>query len=260
MFNDTYRLEVLWQPSSRSIMPKRKKKYKRVLLKISGEAFCPENSSGIDDAKFASIASEIKDVRNTGVEIAIVVGGGNILRGAILSKSGVDRTRADQLGMIATVINAIILQDSLKKLKIPACVLSAIQIQNIVEPYSVQKCLNCLKEGYVVIIAGGTGNPYFTTDTGAALRAIEIEADIFLKGTKVDGVYSDDPLTHQNAKKYIKLKYMDVLEKKLGVIDSTAISLSMENNLPIIVFNLKRKHNIKKAVTGSKIGTYIGNN
>ncbi len=241
-------------------MPKRKKKYKRVLLKISGEAFCPENSSGIDDAKFASIASEIKTVRNTGVEIAIVVGGGNILRGAILSKSGVDRTRADQLGMIATVINAIILQDSLKKLKIPACVLSAIQIQNIVEPYSVQKCLNCLKEGYVVIIAGGTGNPYFTTDTGAALRAIEIEADIFLKGTKVDGVYSDDPLTHQNAKKYIKLKYMDVLEKKLGVIDSTAISLSMENDLPIIVFNLKRKHNIKKAVTGSKIGTYIGNN
>ena len=241
-------------------MPQRKRKYKRVLLKISGEAFCPENSSGIDDAKFASIASEVKNARNTGVEIAIVVGGGNILRGAILSKSGVDRTRADQLGMIATVINAIILQDSLKKLKIPACVLSAIQIQNIVESYSVQECRNRLKEGDIVIIAGGTGNPYFTTDTGAALRAIEIEADIFLKGTKVDGVYSDDPLIHQNAKKYIKLKYMDVLEKRLGVIDSTAISLSMENNLPIIVFNLKRKHNIKKAVTGSKIGTYIGNN
>lgn len=241
-------------------MPKRKRKYKRVLLKISGEGFCPENSSGIDDAKFAAIAREIRNVRNTGVEIAIVVGGGNIIRGAILSKSGIDRTRADQLGMIATVINAIILQDSLKKLKIPACVLSAIQIQNIVEPYGAQKCLNCLKEGYVVILAGGTGNPYFTTDTGAALRAIEIEADIFLKGTKVDGVYSDDPLTNPNAKKYAKLKYMDILEKKLGIIDFTAISLSMENNLPIIVFNLRKKHNIEKAVIGSKIGTYIGNN
>jgi uridylate kinase len=241
-------------------MPKRKRKYKRVLLKISGEGFCPENSSGIDDAKFASIAREIRNVKNTGVEIAIVVGGGNIIRGAILSKSGIDRTRADHLGMIATVINAIILQDSLKKLKIPACVLSAIQIQNIVEPYGAQKCLNCLKEGYVVIIAGGTGNPYFTTDTGAALRAIEIEADIFLKGTKVDGVYSDDPLTNPNAKKYTKLKYMDILEKKLGIIDFTAISLSMENNLPIIVFNLRKKHNIEKAVIGSKIGTYIGNN
>ncbi len=241
-------------------MPKRKEKYKRVLLKISGEGFCSENSSGIDDTKFASIAREIRNVRNTGVEIAIVVGGGNIIRGAILSKSGIGRTRADQLGMIATVINAIILQDSLEKLKIPACVLSAIQIQNIVEPYGSQKCIKCLKEGYVVIIAGGTGNPYFTTDTGAALRAIEIEADIFLKGTKVDGVYSDDPLTNPNAKKYTKLKYMDVLEKKLGIIDFTAISLSMENNLPIIVFNIRKKHNIKKAVIGSKIGTYIGNN
>jgi uridylate kinase len=240
-------------------MPKRNRKYKRVLLKISGEGFCPENSSGIDNAKFASIAGEIRNVKNIGVEIAIVVGGGNILRGAVLSKSGVDRTCADQLGMVATVINAIILQDSLKKLKIPACVLSAIQIQHIVEPYSAQKCINLLKEGYIVIIAGGTGNPYFTTDTGAALRAIEIKADIFLKGTKVDGVYSKDPLTNPNAKKYTKLKYMDVLEKKLGIIDFTAISLSMENNLPIIVFNLRKKHNIKKAVIGNNIGTYIGN-
>jgi uridylate kinase len=241
-------------------MPKLKRKYKRVLLKISGEAFCAENSSGIDDAKFAFIAREIRNARTAGAEIAIVVGGGNILRGAILSKSGIDRTHADHLGMIATVINAIILQDSLKKLKIPACVLSAIQIQNIVEPYGVQKCLNCLKKGYVVIIAGGTGNPYFTTDTGAALRAIEIEADIFLKGTKVDGVYSDDPLSNPSANKYTKLKYMDVLEQKLGIIDFTAISLSMANNLPIMVFNIRKKHNIKKAIIGSKIGTYIGNN
>ena len=241
-------------------MPRSNKKYKRVLLKISGESFCSENSSGIDNAKFVTIAKEIRKVRNAGIETAIVVGGGNIIRGAILSKSGVDRTHADYLGMIATVINAIILQDSIKKLKIPACVLSAVQIQNIVEPYAAQKCLSYLKKGYVVIIAGGTGSPYFTTDTGAALRAIEIGADIFLKGTKVDGVYSDYPLTNPKAKKYIKLKYMDLLEKNLGIMDSTAVSLSMENNLPIIVFNLRKANNIEKAVLGNKIGTYIGNN
>ncbi len=241
-------------------MSKTIKKYKRVLLKISGEGFCSENATGIDSTKFASIAEEIRKVRRSRVEIAVVVGGGNILRGAKLSESGFDRTRADQLGMIATVINAIIFQDYLKKLKILSCVLSAIQIENIVEPYNVQKCLSYLDAGYVVIIAGGTGSPYFTTDTAAALRAIEIGADIFLKGTKVDGVYSDDPLINTNAKKYGKLKYMDVLEKNLGVIDSTAISLSMENNLPIIVFNLRGKHNIEKAIKGNKIGTYIGNN
>ncbi|MFQ5964833.1 MAG: UMP kinase [Candidatus Scalinduaceae bacterium] len=240
-------------------MSRVKKKYKRVLLKISGEGFCSENSSGIDNAKFASVAREIKNGRNAGVEIAIVVGGGNIIRGARLSKSGIDRTQADYLGMIATVINAIILKDSLEKLKISACVLSAIQIQNIVEPYSVQECLNRLEKGDVVIIAGGTGSPCFTTDTGAALRAIEINADIFLKGTKVDGVYSDDPLTNPKAKKYIRLKYMDVLEKNLGIMDSTAISLSMENNLPIIVFNLRKAHNIEKVIIGNKIGTHIGN-
>ena len=236
-----------------------KKKYKRVLLKISGEGFSSESVSGIDNAKFTSIAREIKNAKKLGVEIAIVVGGGNILRGATLSKSGVDRTRADYVGMIATVINAIILQDSLKKLKVPACVLSAIQIQNVVEPYVVQNCLNYLKEGCVVIIAGGTGNPYFTTDTGAALRAVEIGADVFLKGTKVDGVYSEDPLTNPKARKYTKLKHKDVLKENLGVIDSTAISLSKENNLPIIVFNLKKARNIEKAIIGNKIGTYIGN-
>ena len=187
------------------------------------------------------------------------MGGGNIIRGAELSKSGVDRARADQLGMIATNINAIILQDSLKKLKIPTSVLSAIQIQNIVESYTIQKCLSFLEKDYVVIIAGGTGNPFFTTDTAAALRAIEIGADIFLKGTKVDGVYSDDPVTNPRAKKYIKLEYMDVLTRNLGVMDSTAISLSMENKLPIIVFNFSKKDNIKKAIAGNKIGTYIGN-
>ncbi|OHB36613.1 MAG: UMP kinase [Planctomycetes bacterium GWA2_40_7] len=235
------------------------KKHKRVLLKISGEGFCSEKSSVIDNSRCNLMAREISSARKAGVEIAIIVGGGNIIRGAELSKSGVDRARADQLGMIATNINAIILQDSLKKLKIPTSVLSAIQIQNIVEPYTIQKCLSFLENGYIVIIAGGTGNPYFTTDTAAALRAIEIGADVFLKGTKVDGVYSDDPLTNPGAKKYIKLEYMDVLTKNLGVMDSTAISLSMENKLPIIVFNLMKKGNIKKAIVGNKIGTNIGN-
>ena len=236
-----------------------RKKYKRVLLKISGESFCSENLSGIDNARFLSIAREIKNAKKAGIEIAIVVGGGNIIRGAKLSKTGIARTQADYLGMIATVINAIILQDSLEKLKISACVLSAIHIQNVVEPYAVQKCISYLKEGSVVIIAGGTGNPYFTTDTGAALRAIEIGADVFLKGTKVDGVYTDDPLANPKAKKYVKLKHTEVLRKNLGVIDSTAISLSRENNLPIIVFNFRKTHNIAKAIAGSKVGTYIGN-
>jgi len=234
------------------------KKYKRVLLKISGEGFCPENLSGIDDKKFAAIAKEIKNAKKTGIEIAIVVGGGNIIRGAKLSKSGIARTQADYLGMIATVINAIILQDSLKKLKVSACVLSALHIWNVVEPYTAQKCINYLKEGSVAIIAGGTGNPYFTTDTGAALRAIEIGADVLLKGTKVDGVYTDDPLSNPKARKYEKLKHTEVLKENLGVIDSTAISLSRENNLPIIVFNLRKAHNIEKAIAGNKIGTYIG--
>lgn len=235
------------------------KKHKRVLLKISGEGFCSEKSPVIDYSKCNLLAREISSARKAGVEIAIVVGGGNIIRGAELSKSGVDRSRADQLGMIATNINAILLQDSLKKLKTPTSVLGAIQIQNIVESYTIHKCLSFLEKGYVVIIAGGTGNPYFTTDTAAALRAIEIGADVFLKGTKVDGVYSDDPVTNPRAKKYIKLEYMDVLTKSLGVMDSTAISLSMENKLPIVVFNLMKKGNIKKAIIGDKIGTYIGN-
>ena len=242
-------------------MPGKNKKYKRILLKISGEGFCSEGLAGINNEKFTSIAKEIKKAKSSGVEIAIVVGGGNIIRGATLSRSsGVDRTRADYLGMIATVINAIILQDTLKKQKVPACVLSAIHIQNVVEPYAVQKCISYLKEGNVVIIAGGTGNPYFTTDTGAALRAIEIGADALLKGTKVDGVYSDDPVTNPKAKKYEKLKHREVLDKNLRVIDTTAISLSMENDLPIVVFNLRKAHNIEKAIKGSKIGTYIGNN
>ena len=234
------------------------KKYRRVLLKISGEGFCSENSSVIDIPKCGLIAKEISSARDAGVEIAVVVGAGNIIRGSKLSQSGVERTRADQLGMIATNINAIVLQDSLEKLEIPTRVLSAIEIQGIVESYTVHKCRSFLENGFVVILAGGTGSPYFTTDTAAALRAIEIGADVFLKGTKVDGVYSDDPITNPKAKKYSRLEYMEVLNNNLEVMDTTAISLSMENKLPIVVFNLRKKNNIRKAIIGNKIGTYVG--
>ena len=235
------------------------KKLKRVLLKISGEGFCSENSSVIDIPKCNLIAGEISSARDTGVDIAIVVGAGNITRGSELNRAGVERTRADQLGMIATSINAIVLQDSLEKLKVPTKVLSAIEIQSIVEPYTIHKCRSFLEKGFVVILAGGTGSPYFTTDTAAALRAIEIGADVFLKGTKVDGVYSDDPVTNPKAKKYDRLEYMEALNNKLNVMDATAISLSMENKLPIIVFNLRKKNNISKAIIGDEIGTYVGN-
>ncbi|MHC4320765.1 MAG: UMP kinase [Planctomycetota bacterium] len=235
------------------------KKHKRVLLKISGEGFCSENSSVIDIPKCDLIAKEIRNARDTGVEIAVVVGAGNITRGSELSRLGVERTRADQLGMIATNINAIVLQDSLEKLKVPTRVLSAIEIQGIVEPYTIYKCRSLLEKGFAVILAGGTGSPYFTTDTAAALRAIEIGADAFLKGTKVDGVYSDDPITNPKAKKYDRLEYMEALSNKLNVMDATAISLSMENKLPIIVFNLRKKNNISKAIMGDEIGTYVGN-
>jgi len=235
------------------------KKLKRVLLKISGEGFCSENSTVIDIPKCDLIAEEISSARDAGVDIAVVVGAGNITRGSELSRVGVERTRADQLGMIATSINAIVLQDSLEKLKVPTKVLSAIEIQGIVEPYTIHKCRSFLEKGFVVILAGGTGSPYFTTDTAAALRAIEIGADVFLKGTKVDGVYSDDPVTNPKAKKYDRLEYMEVLNNKLNVMDATAISLSMENKLPIIVFNLRKKNNISKAIIGGEIGTYVGN-
>ncbi|MHC4322309.1 MAG: UMP kinase [Planctomycetota bacterium] len=234
-------------------------KHKRVLLKISGEGFCSENSSVIDIPQCGLIAKEIGRARDAGVEIAVVVGGGNIIRGSKLCQSGVERTRADQLGMIATNINAIVLRDSLEKLKIPARVLSAIEIQGIVESYTIHKCRSFLENGFVVILAGGTGSPYFTTDTAAALRAIEIGANVFLKGTKVDGVYSDDPITNPEAKKYNRLEYMEALNNNLGVMDATAISLSMENELPIVVFNFRKKNNISKAIIGDKIGTYVGN-
>ena len=237
---------------------KRNIKYKRVLLKISGEGFGNENGRGIETEHFIALAKEIQKVSATGVELAIVVGGGNILRGAKFGSAGKSRVQADQVGMIATAINALLLQDILEGFTIKAHVISAIEIKNITEPFVLRNCLQYLQGKEIVIFAGGTGNPYFTTDTAAALRAIEIGADVMLKATRVDGVYTDDPLKNASAKLYKKLTYMDVLNKQLGVMDLTAISLSMENKLPIIVFNMNKRGNIKKAILGEPVGTYIG--
>lgn len=237
---------------------KRNIKYKRVLLKISGEGFGNENGRGIETENFIALAKEIQKVSATGVELAIVVGGGNILRGAKFGSAGKSRVQADQVGMIATAINALLLQDILEGFTIKAHVISAIEIKNITEPFVLRNCLQYLQGKEIVIFAGGTGNPYFTTDTAAALRAIEIGAEVMLKATRVDGVYTDDPLKNASAKLYKKLTYMDVLNKQLGVMDLTAISLSMENKLPIIVFNMNKRGNIKKAILGEPVGTYIG--
>lgn len=233
-------------------------KYKRVLLKVSGEGFGDESGRGLASERFITLAEEIQKVSRTGVELGIVVGGGNILRGAKFGSTGKSRVQADQVGMIATAINALLLQDILEGLSVNAHVVSAIEIKNITEPFVLRDCLRYLKEKNVVIFAGGTGNPYFTTDTAAALRAIEINADVMLKATQVDGVYTDDPMKNASAKLYKKLTYMDVLSKRLGVMDLTAISLSMENKLPIVVFNINKRENIMNAISGKPVGTYIG--
>ena len=237
---------------------KTKIKYKRILLKLSGESFGNENGRGVETKQFITLAKEVQKIVKLGVELAIVVGGGNILRGAKLRGTGKSRIQADQVGMIATAVNALLLQDVLEGFSIEVHVISAVEIKNITEPFVLRNCLKYLKEKNVVIFAGGTGNPYFTTDTAAALRAIEINADVMLKATGVEGVYTDDPRKNGSAKLYKKLTYMDVLGQRLGVMDLTAISLSMENRLPIIVFNISRLENIKKAILGESVGTYIG--
>lgn len=233
-------------------------KYKRALLKVSGEGFGNENGKGIETERFITLAKEIQKVSEIGAELAVVVGGGNILRGARLGSVGKSRVQADQVGMIATVVNALFLQDILEGFNVKVHVVSAVEIKDITEPFKIRACLQYLKEKDIIIFAGGTGNPYFTTDTAAALRAIEISADVMLKATQVDGVYTDDPIKNASAKRYEKLTYMDVLSNRLGVMDLTAISLSMENKLPIIVFNMNKRENIKKAIIGESIGTYIG--
>jgi uridylate kinase len=232
-------------------------KYKRILLKISGEAMMGDQAYGVEPATVDFIAREIRDAVSMGVEIAVVIGGGNIFRGVEASVKGIERASADYMGMLATVINALALQNYLEKYGIPTRVQSAIEMKELAEPYIRRKAIRHLEKGRTVIFAAGTGNPYFTTDTAASLRAMEIDAEVILKATKVDGVYSSDPIKEPTAKKYDSVTYIDVLKKGLGIMDSTAISLCMDNNLPIVVFNLHGKGNIRKIIEGKKIGTLV---
>ncbi len=230
-------------------------RYKRVVLKLSGEAF---GATGVDPAEVAHIACQARDASQLGTQLAIVVGGGNIIRGTTFSQKGVDRAVADHMGMLATVINAIALQDALERMGLDTRVMTAIEMREVAEPYIRRKALSHLSKGRIVILAAGTGNPYFTTDTAAAQRAAEIGAEMILKATKVDGVYSADPNKDPTAKKFEYLTYMDVLSNSLKVMDATAISLCMDNHLPIIVFSLKKEGNIVRAIRGERIGTLIG--
>jgi len=234
-----------------------KPKYKRVLLKLSGEALMGEKGYGIDQKIVQFISKEIEDVSSFGVQLAVVIGGGNIFRGLEASSEGMERTTADYMGMLATVLNALALQNALEHRGIPTRVLSAIEMRELAEPYIRRRAMRHLEKGRVVIFAAGTGNPYFTTDTAAALRAMEIGAHVILKATKVDGVYSSDPLKDPRAKKFPEITFIDVLKKGLKVMDSTAVSLCMDNNLPIIVFNLMGKGNVKKIIEGKKVGTLV---
>jgi len=233
-------------------------KYKRILLKLSGEALMGTKGFGIDSDTVDFIAKEIKKVVSMGAEVAVVIGGGNIFRGVEASVKGMERASADYMGMLATVINALAVQNALEKNNVPTRVQSAIEMRELAESYIRRKAIRHLEKGRVVIFAAGTGNPYFTTDTAAALRAMEIGAEVIIKATKVDGVYSADPMKDPGAKKYDTISYMDVLRKGLTVMDSTAISLCMDNNLPIVVFNLRGKDNIKNVIRGKKIGTIVG--
>lgn len=234
--------------------------YKRILLKLSGEALVGSQNNGIDTKVAAAVAKEIRTVHDLGVEIAIVIGGGNIFRGVSESAGNMDRAAADYIGMLATVMNAVVLQDSLEQLNVYTRVMSAIDIPQLAEPFIRRRAVRHLEKKRVVIFAAGTGNPYFTTDSAAALRALEIESEVILKGTKVDGIYSADPVKDSTATKFDKISFQEVLEKQLKVMDASAISLCMDNNLPIMVFNMQRSENIIKAVCGDlSIGTLVSN-
>jgi uridylate kinase len=231
------------------------KPFKRVLLKISGEAF---GEKGVSGDIVESIASQVKDVGVGSTELAVVVGGGNIIRGQRLANTGINRGTADYMGMLGTVINAMALQDILEEMGVPTRVLSALTIQEVAEPYVRRRAIRHLEKGRVVIFAGGTGNPHFTTDTTAALRATEIGAEVVLKATKVDGIYDKDPVTNADAVRFKSLGYLEILNKRLEVMDSTAITLCMEHQMPIIVFDLKKEGNIQRVINGEDIGTYVG--
>ncbi|MFN0205173.1 MAG: UMP kinase [Planctomycetota bacterium] len=231
--------------------------YHRILLKLSGESFCDESVGGLDTNQIATIARQVKTVAEQGVEVAVVVGGGNLVRGHELEKVGLNRVTADHMGMLATVINALALSDAIEKIGHPTRVLSAIEMRAVCEPYIRRRALRHLEKGRIIIFAGGTGNPYFTTDTCASLRATEINADVLLKATKVDGVYDSDPKKNPGAKKFDKLTYQEVVTRRLGVMDMTAIAMCMENKLPIVVFNGLVQGNLEKVVKGAAIGTRV---
>jgi uridylate kinase len=231
--------------------------YKRILLKLSGEALMGSQGFGVDPQMAVKVAEELKEVHSLGVEMAIVIGGGNIFRGLRATAQGMDRVSGDLMGMLATVINAIALQDALEKVGVFTRVVSAIEMREVAEPFIRRRALRHLEKRRVVIFAAGTGNPYFSTDTAAALRAMEIKAEVILKATKVDGIYDADPVKVKSATMYSEIKYIDVLRQGLRVMDTTAISLCMDNSLPIIVFNLLQSGNIQRVVTGEKIGTIV---
>jgi len=233
------------------------KHYKRVLLKLSGEALQGREGYGIDPRVVDDIARQLKEVKDLGVELAVVIGGGNIFRGFEAESGGMDRATADYMGMLATVINGMALQDALERKGVFTRVQTAIAMSALAEPYIRRRAIRHLEKGRIVILAGGTGNPYFTTDTAAALRAIELGADVILKATKVDGIYDADPKKVKNAKRFTRLRYMDVLKKRLKVMDATAISLCMDNELPIIVFDLMKQGNIRRAILKQNIGTIV---
>jgi uridylate kinase len=232
--------------------------YKRVLLKLSGEALMGEAPFGIDPAVTTQIAKDVHEIQALGVQTAVVIGGGNLFRGLAASAKGMDRATADYMGMLATVINALALQDALEHNGVPTRVASAIEMRAVAEPFIRRRAVRHLEKGRVVVFAAGTGNPYFTTDTAAALRAMEMKADVILKGTKVDGVYTADPMTDPGATKYDRISYLQVLERGLKVMDATAISLCMDNKLPIVVFNLRTSGNLRRVIMGEAVGTTVG--
>jgi len=240
-------------------MPKKVQEpaYKRILLKLSGESLIGNLSHGIDFETTKSIAEEIKEIHDLGVEIAIMIGGGNIFRGVRGTEAGIDRASADYMGLLGTIMNGIALQDALEKIGVFTRHISAIEVKAVAEPFIKKRVIRHLQKRRVIIFTAGIGSPFFTTDTAAALRALEIRAEVVLKATKVDGVYSADPMLDTEAKKFSTIKYLDVIKKGLKVMDATAISLCKENNLPIVVFNLKKSGNIKKAVLGQEVGTKI---
>ncbi|MDZ4742704.1 MAG: UMP kinase [Verrucomicrobiota bacterium] len=239
--------------------PSTRAKFKRIILKLSGEALAGKDGDPIGSAILADLSRQVKEIRRLGVQIGIVIGGGNIFRGLSGEKNGVDRTTGDYMGMLATVINGLALQNAMEKAGVPTRVMTAIEMKNVAEPFIRRRAVRHMEKGLVVIFVAGTGNPYFSTDTTAALRASEMNAQIIMKATKVDGVYDADPMTNKNAKKFSTITFSEALQRRLKVMDSTAFSLCMDNHMPILVFDLFKKDNIKNAVLGKKVGTLISN-